>query len=180
MKAGTRVVSLNAVTGVVTRALGTHGRRSQTIWSRTYEPRDEAWVFETLSFLPELYPGGHDWLDRRLHEVLEKKARCTVALFSHVRAGVLIEAPKSKGTLKISTIWVEPRFRHFGAGTYLLEQARERWIREGLSYVYVTADLATAALIQPLFEKTGFAAEAICVGRYGEQRDELVLSWRPE
>jgi ribosomal protein S18 acetylase RimI-like enzyme len=137
-------------------------------------------VFETLSFLPELYPRGHAWLDRRLHEVLEKKARCTIALFSQVRAGLLIETPKGAGTLKISTIWVEPRFRSYGAGHYLLEQARWRWIREGLSYVYVTADLTTAPLIQPLFQKTGFTPEAISYGRYGEQRDELVLSWRPE
>jgi len=159
---------------------GPNARLEQSIWSRAYEARDESWVFETLSFLPELYPGGHTWLDRRLHEVLDKKARCTIVLFSTVRAGLLIESPKAKGTLKISTIWVDPRFRHYGAGSYVLNQARARWIREGMSYVYVTADLATAALILPLFQRTGFKTEAISYERYGEQRDELVLSWRPE
>jgi ribosomal protein S18 acetylase RimI-like enzyme len=180
MKVGTPDVLPRQLTGAVTERLGIRARISRSIWSRAYEPGDEAWVFEALSFLPQLYPGGHAWLDRRLHEVLDNKARCTIALFSQVKAGVLIEAPKAKGTLKISTIWVEPRFRHYGAGAYLLEQARARWIREGLSYVYVTADLATAPLIQPLFQRTGFTAEAISYGRYGEQRDELVLSWRPD
>lgn len=151
----------------------------QALWCRPYQQKDRAWAFETLAFLPNLYPRGGHWLDKRLDEVLASKADCSLVLLNRVRVGLMIETPKGKGTLKLSTLWVDPRFRGIGAGRYLLTQAMARWLRNDLEYVYVTTDVRRAPLVQPFLEQLGFVAGPISFARYGELRDELVLWWRP-
>jgi ribosomal protein S18 acetylase RimI-like enzyme len=150
-----------------------------SIWCRAYESTDKTWAFQTLSFLPQLYPKGHHWLDRRLDDVLAGKAACTLVLIGQERSGLIIETPKGLKALKISTIWIDPRYRGFGAGRYLLERSRERWIKSEFEAVYVTTDIRRAPLVQPILESIGFRRGPLSYNRYGTDRHELVLSWRP-
>jgi hypothetical protein len=43
----------------------------------------------------------------------------------------------------------------------------------------VTTDLGRASIVQPLFKRFGFEQGELARGRYGTDRHELVLSWRP-
>lgn len=146
---------------------------------RPFRPSDRAPVIRLLSILPRLYPGGRAWLERRLDDVLAGRARCTVALGPWGVVGTTIETPKGARRLKLSTIYVHPRFRGLSVGTGLLERCRADWLREGRSVVHVTADARRAPLLLPLFTQFDFKAEALEAARYGPGRDETVFSWEP-
>src|SRR5689334_9991453 len=75
-----------------------------------YQPCHRNSVFDLLRDLPRLYPHGYKWLDRRLSDVLAKKARCTLALLGNLPVGLTIETPKGAHATKLSTIVVDPRY----------------------------------------------------------------------
>ncbi len=146
---------------------------------RPFRASDRGPLFRLLSVLPQLYPNGYAWLDRRLDDVLARRARCTIAAGPWGVMGATIESPKGARRLKLSTIYVHPRFRGLNVGTELLKRCRADWLREGVDSVHVTADARRAGLLLPLFTRFGFEAETLEPGRYGDERDELIFSWRP-
>ena len=75
-------------------------------------------VRELLLELPTDYPGADAWLDRRLSDVLDGAAECWMALVGSQLAGVTILTPK-RSALKLSTIYVDPRYRVAASAGYL-------------------------------------------------------------
>ena len=59
-----------------------------------------------LREIPLLYPGGKQWLGKRLDDVVEGHASCTLAVTESDLAGLTIETPKGKRRTKLSTIYV--------------------------------------------------------------------------
>lgn len=147
---------------------------------RPYCHSDRKSVFKLLGILPILYPGGYNWLEHRLDEVVLGKARCTLAVTQCGPVGVIIETPKHLSRLKLSTFYVHPAFRGLNIGTHLLHQSYEGWIRKELAQVHITADLKISNTLIPLLTRYGFRVKAIELARYGPNRDEIVLSWSPD
>lgn len=144
---------------------------------RPYLNRDKEAVFRLLSVLPRMYPRGFEWLDRRLRDVLDRRARCTLAISNSDLAGLTIETPKGPHIMKLSTIWVAPGCRHTGFGSSLLVTCCRRWHQSGIRFVYVTADSKIVWMLWPLLRGSGFRFLNTQVNRYGEGRDESVFGW---
>jgi hypothetical protein len=140
-----------------------------------YELSDREQVFSLLSFLPTLYPGGYEWLDRRLEEVLLGAARCTLARVSRRIAGIAIETPKGNGIVKLSTIFVDPKFRHRRIGTALLRNCTNLWRLDSIENCYITADHRIAPDLSPLLAKFSFKEKSVISNRYGPGRHEVVF-----
>lgn len=148
----------------------------------TYRPltsEDVLGVKDVLSVLPVLYPGGADWLDNRLMDALEGRARCTVADLDGEIAAVAIETPKAGNRLKLSTILVTPTFRGQGIGTRLAGQLAAGWEREKISEVYVTVAHTEHDRLSALLYPIGFTTVALEWDRYGTGRHEYILSALP-
>ncbi len=142
---------------------------------RPYEAADRGNVFKLLSFLPTLYPGGFEWLDRRLEEVLKGKGRCTLIKVSGRIAGITIEAPKTARTVKLSTIFVDAHFRGQHIGNALLANCCNRWQQEHVKSCYVTADYRIARDLSPLLGQFSFKETTLIMNRYGQGRHEVVF-----
>lgn len=82
--------------------------------------------------------------------------------------------------MKLSTLFVAQPFRRLGIAHRLLAGMTDRWLREELDYVNVTADRLRSVELFPVLSKFGFRHEALENGRYGSERDEVVFGWRPE
>ena len=130
-----------------------------------------------LQDLPALYPGGDAWLLRRLTDALAGAARCTLAVSAQGLAGITIETPKSLDTVKLSTLYVHPDFRHLGLGTQLLKACRSGWVQAGITTAYVTVDARLTTSLAPLLRQVGFSYTALECNRYGPGRDEMVFHW---
>ena len=76
---------------------------------RSYRRSDKPALFRMLCFIDSRYPDGFAWLDRRLDDVADDRALCTVAVARGELVGVTIETPKGRNMIKLSTLWVEPR-----------------------------------------------------------------------
>jgi GNAT superfamily N-acetyltransferase len=144
---------------------------------RHYQSRDRSQVLRLLSFLPELYPDGFAWLDRRLTGVVDGKARCTLAVKGEEILGITIETPKGHRSVKLSTIFVHPRFRGMGVGTLLMQGCSERWQRDSILHCHVTADHRVADSLEKVLRHFSFEKIAVVNDRYGEGRHEVVFSW---
>jgi hypothetical protein len=59
------------------------------------------------------------------------------------------------------------------------ESCLDRWRRELLKEVYVTASLSVVGALALLLVPRGFQYRAIERERYGAGRDEVVLAWTP-
>jgi GNAT superfamily N-acetyltransferase len=132
-------------------------------------------VFKLLGFLPALYPGSFEWLDRRLEQILEGKGRCTVVNLSGRIAGITIESPKTARTVKLSTIFVDAHFRGRRVGTALLADCCNRWRQELVKSCHVTADYRIARDLSPLLKQFSFKETAMLMNRYGPGRHEVVF-----
>ena len=147
---------------------------------RPYSQSDHGAVLKLLSILPLLYPEGDLWLESRLQDASRGKARCMIADTRRWGpVGITIETPKGPRKVKLSTIFVSPRFRELGIGTALLQRCREHWRSKKLRNVYVTADTNSASELLPLISRYGFKLIATEFNRYGPDRHEMVLSWVP-
>src|SRR5436305_11901806 len=102
--------------------------------------RDRDAVKAALMFLPQLYPNGHQWLDRRLSDVESRRAECWVVDVDRRIAAVAIETPKQWRRKKLSTFWVAPCFRRIGIGRSLLRFEIARWLRDEQREIAVTVD----------------------------------------
>jgi GNAT superfamily N-acetyltransferase len=143
---------------------------------RSYNGRDREGVFRLLAFLPDLYPGGTDWLDRRLAEVERGRAYCNVAVANMGIAGILIDVPKGKRTSKICTLYVHRTVSGNGLGSRLLTASTTRWYSAGVDKAYVTVAGSRREMTEAFLVSSGFAQIAKLSDRYGPNRDELVYS----
>jgi GNAT superfamily N-acetyltransferase len=146
---------------------------------RQYSHVDRASVTELLRFLPTLYPNGDSWLQRRLTDAEQGKARCTLAVSrnSGRLAGLTIETPKGNASVKLSTIYVRPEYRGRAIGTLLLQRARERWIQSDITSTYVTVDESRRQSLSSLLRSNNFVLGAVEPGRYAADRTEYVYLW---
>lgn len=144
---------------------------------RPYSVRDQSAVFALLHDLPMLYPGGGAWLERRLEDVLQRRARCTLAVTANGPIGIVIETPKERGRLKLSTIFVDFSFRGIGVASSLMTECRRIWMQKGVERVHVTADLKRVPTLLPLLRKNGFRLASVVYERYGPSRHEAVFNW---
>lgn len=152
-------------------------REDRAITVRPFEASDRSEVFRLLDFLPTLYPRGFQWLDRRLDDVLDRKARCLLVGGSRRIAGIIIETPKASGTVKLSTIYVHQDFRGQGIGKALLVNTCDHWRAESVRNCYVTADYRVAKDLGSLLAQFSFEETAFLRNRYGDGRHEVVFSW---
>jgi ribosomal protein S18 acetylase RimI-like enzyme len=148
---------------------------------RRYTSADRGIMLRDLgAALRPLYPNSGHWLARRLDDVEEGRAGCTLSRDLIGLRAATIETPKGSGELKLSTIWVAERARCRGLGTRLLDDCRGRWLASDLERVWVTAGGPAAAQVAKLVLSRGFRFATIERGRYGEGRDEQVFVWTPE
>jgi GNAT superfamily N-acetyltransferase len=150
------------------------------VYLRRFQSGDRTQVLRLLSFLPDLYPGGSVWLDSRLNDVVDGKARCTLALRGEIILGITIETPKGCQAVKLSTIFVHPRFRGIGIGKLLMQVCSEQWQRDSILHCHVTADHRVADSLEKVLRHFSFEKTAVVNDRYGEGRHEVVFSWHAD
>ncbi|MET8363204.1 GNAT family N-acetyltransferase [Micromonospora sp. NPDC049580] len=130
----------------------------------------------------QLYPQGDQQLFRRLGEVLDGQARCTVAVAlgraggQHL-VGVAVETPKGPDRFKLSTLWVDPTMRRRGVGRRLVQNCLCRWAREETEVGFLTVRNQHSASVRSLLVPFGFDQASLELNRYGFGEDELVLQW---
>ena len=121
------------------------------------------------------YPGGLDWLDRRLGDVEHGRAWMWRASVADRAAGLAIVTPKGAHHSKLSTLLVAPRFRRVGVGRALITAVTRAWRAGAVDHACVTVDEqdhATAAF----FACAGFRSIEAARPRYGERFDR-VFGW---
>jgi len=149
-------------------ALNPVAGRSYDAWRLLREP------------VAQLYPGGRGWLASRLEDIDAGSARGRLLLARcGCIAGGILETPKGTGRLKVSTLYVSPRWRRRGAGRLLLADAASRWTRERLAEVYITGPADVDPALDGSLSSVGFHRRLVLPHRYGEQRHEAVWSWAP-
>jgi hypothetical protein len=139
---------------------------------------DRLAVFQLLSGLPLLYPKSHIWLDKRLDDVLLGKAQCTLAQVGTIPVGLTIETPKGAQSVKLSTIFVDPKFRNMQVGSLLLGGCLRRWMLNEVSRAHVTVDARRSQYLLPFFSRFAFDLISTEHNRYGTDRDEHILVWK--
>jgi ribosomal protein S18 acetylase RimI-like enzyme len=135
-------------------------------------------LFSLLSVLDGKYPGGLGWLDRRLDDVESGRAFAHLVSGGDFVAAAAVVTPKGARHMKLSTLFVHPRYRRLGLASRLTDRLLLSWPRAGVEQVVVTVDgedLATAAF----FEKRGFENLADQRVPYGEVRWDRVMRWTP-
>lgn len=143
---------------------------------RPYRPEDRAPLLRLLAFLPSHYPGADQWLARRLTDVENGRAYCTLASDGNRLQAVMIETPKASHAVKISTLYVAEDCRHLGLAQRLLAHSRARWKQDGIQRIYATIDSLEPAL--PFYLLLGFSVSGHAKDRYISGHDELVLEWQ--
>ena len=142
---------------------------------RSYEAADRYQVKKLLSGLPALYPNGDTWLERRLGELQDPGPRCTVVQRGPEIVGVAIETPKPRNRLKLSTLFIATGARREGHGSHLLAFLCDRWDRESLDVVTVTAAQELMPGVGAFFETADFEHFLTALDRYGLDRHEVVM-----
>jgi GNAT superfamily N-acetyltransferase len=132
-------------------------------------------VRSCLSHLPLLYPKAETWIDRVLDRIERGSSTCYIASLGQSPVGLWIETSKGLRTQKISTIYVRPTYRGLGLGDLLLRSAERGWAQKGTDLSYVTVPGERRELICPWLLKRKFRWAAVDAGRYGCERDEIVL-----
>lgn len=127
-----------------------------------------------------LYPQGRRLFEARLGDVVEGRARCTVAVKRGSVVAVAVESPKGARRLKLSTLWVHPLYRRRGVGTALLGGVVADWLERDLERVHLTVCLNEYDGILGLLHNFGFHHLTVERNRYGDGRDEAVLIWTPD
>jgi ribosomal protein S18 acetylase RimI-like enzyme len=143
---------------------------------RAYHPSDRAAVLGLLASLSARYPGATEWLQRRLTDVEEGQARCTVVEVDGTLGAVMIETPKPPHQIKMSTLYVSEDCRHMGLAQLLIRHAQPLWAKEGITRVYSSVDSSHPSL--PFYTKLGWVVTDVAPGRYAADRDELVVELR--
>ena len=136
-------------------------------------------VVALLHELPVLYPGGAEWLQRRLTDVEHGYAYCRLVWRDEELVGVAIETPKPVHRLKLSTLFVRPDVRRRGVGRFLTTMLVTEWLSTYRTNCYVTVAQTRCGALNRLLQPLGFSHTITVEARYGADRNECVLSWRP-
>jgi hypothetical protein len=130
------------------------------------------------TLVDSLYPKGAAKLLTRLEEALIGCATAHVTdLPGFGPIALASETSKGRDRVKLSTFWVDPRFRGFGIGGSLLDHRISNWEQRDLSAVVVTVREERAAELEGLFIPRGFSRIAMDLNRYGEGQNEVILRW---
>lgn len=135
-------------------------------------------VTSLLHELPMLYPNADKWLEKRLQDVLDGRARGSLVVLDRRLLGVAIETPKLGRGWKLSTICVAPEYRNCGVGRALVEELSTRWIAERVAMNTVTVRKGRDAVLLRLLGPFGFVKIDEQVDRYGLGATEVVLQRR--
>jgi N-acetylglutamate synthase-like GNAT family acetyltransferase len=152
---------------------------SPGLGSRKVRPMDAAdvgTVTSLLRILPWLYPSGDAWLSRRLDDVVQGRAHCSLREQDGRVIAAAITTPKGPQVVKLSTFFVAEDCRHRGVGAGLLDSVLGDVDRAGVREIYVTVAHHLAAPLAELFLPRGFIPCALEIDRYGQGRHELVLT----
>jgi GNAT superfamily N-acetyltransferase len=148
---------------------------------RAYQPQDRESLMAVLQpVLAKLYPGGPQWLKRRLSEIEPGGPRCTLALSGRSIVGVAIETPKSGAALKLSTLYVSRVWRGRGLGTTFANFLADRWREEGRMRVHLTAPDSAPLAVYRCLSAIGFTEGQYLEERYGKGRNEVLMTWSAE
>lgn len=134
-------------------------------------------IIDSLSFLPDLYPGADAWLSRKLAHIDRGDARCRLVTCDESLAGLTIETFKDPGVVKLSTIFVEPSCRNAGVATTLLRACVSAWHAESVRRAYVTVPTYSLDALAPVLLRNDFRVACVVAGRYGPDRDEAIFTW---
>jgi GNAT superfamily N-acetyltransferase len=151
---------------------------SANVESPTIEPFSSRFtgpVTRLLHELPQLYPGGDRWLERRLSDAAAGRARCQLALLRGAVCGVTIEVPKQGRGWKLSTIYISPEYRGRGVGRLLVEHCASFWGEQRITQNIVTVRRDREQALRRLLEPFGFEILDVQVDRYGAGRTEVIL-----
>lgn len=141
---------------------------------RRYSAADSGAVLSLLSFLPDYYPGGGAWLERRLLDIHCGRALATVVTIHTGVAGILIEKDKGARSTKICTLYVRHDCRRYGLGRALIAARMIDWLRASKEEVYLTARECVADGIARTTCSFGFYEVARIWERYRKNEYELV------
>lgn len=153
---------------------------------RSYREPDCSATHNLLADIDVLYPGGHDWLTRRLTDVLDGRAECVLLAerLNHVSADHLVGAailspkdglsPRLSNRVKISTFIIAPSHRGRGLATRFIADLAVTWRTQG-TRVHLTCPAPQAEAFYGVLKKAGFRWMAVERDRYGRGRDEAVF-----
>jgi ribosomal protein S18 acetylase RimI-like enzyme len=127
--------------------------------------------------ISHLYPGATDWLDRKLCLDDRNETDVLTAMVGSEIVGLAISTSKGRRSRKLSSIWVPPQHRRLGYGSLLSQHVIARWTESGAESGYVTVAEQSLREVEALLNPLGFTFLCTDRERYGEQRDEHVLSW---
>jgi GNAT superfamily N-acetyltransferase len=147
---------------------------------RPYSRIEKPSVFRLLSFLPEVYPSGHVWLDNRLDEISKGVGTCLVISTRCGIGGIAIQTPKGSRRVKLSTFYLHPSLRGRGLGTQLLLECISGWKRSNVSESIVTVSSERLEMLSPLFYQHGFSEISRVKEKYRIGTDEVILRWRAD
>ena len=146
---------------------------------RSYAETDRSHVMRLLHELPLAYPGGREWLTRRLRDVEKGLASCTVAALDDAILGIAIETPKGNHLIKLSTLYVREDFRKKGLGTVIMAFLIQRWRKSGVAKVTGTYDSTVMPSLGYFMRIHGFKEVARVKDRYWAGHTEAVVEWTP-
>jgi len=129
-----------------------------------------------------IYDGGAEKLLRRLEQARDGYAIAHVVVpdARGIPVALAAEAMKGPAVRKLSTFWVAPSSRRRGYGALLLDHRISDWANSGIEAAHVTVRQSRADQLEGLFLPRGFERELVELNRYGDGRDEVVLSWRAD
>jgi hypothetical protein len=148
--------------------------RVQPIRVSRWRIADRANLRRFLFFVPELYPGGEEWLERRMDDFRLGTASCVVIHRADTVLGVIIDAEKGRFSRKICNFYLSPVIRGLGLGSILLDRRIAQWKFDSIEEASITVASARERYIAHLLVSRGFKRAAICPARYGPNRDEVV------
>lgn len=128
-----------------------------------------------------LYPKGARKLLTRLEDALNGDS---AAYVTQVRGfgpiSLASETSKGRRRVKLSTFWVDPRFRGIGVGASLLDHRIKSWQQADFDSAVVTVREERAPQLERLFIPRGFSRIVTDLDKYGEGQNEVVLKWTAE
>lgn len=137
-------------------------------------------IHELLEELPELYPGADLWLSRTLVLWGEGRVRITVAEAEDEVMGLAIVKRKAADREKLSTLFVDARWRGVGVGSRLLCDVVDGWRKRRVGTAIVTCRQELSSQFSPLFGRHGFQIVGCEHDRYGIGTREVVYEWSRE
>jgi len=128
---------------------------------------------ETRKLLVSLhhrYPGGLDWLERRMDDIEAGRACAWRAGMHHMTLGYAIVTPKGRHRNKLSTLYVTPFARGQSVGGKLLATLIQDSQRREVDDLFVTVD-ENDALTGGFFTGRGFSQMPNIRSAYGARFD---------